>query len=362
MITNHNRTLRMAAGATLVAVSSVVVPAFAATVNPQPFVTNPPAGGPIGFTYAGNKFVGTILDNGSGQNLIYSTDLSGGSVQTFAPGPGVTLASSYGLEHYVSASLGGGQGGFPVNDVYVASGNNVIHISNNGATNYGNFITSGGPSSLDSVRGIAFDATGSWGGDMFVTTHLGFVYRVNSAGVATQIASTGEDTEGLDVAPLGGNWGGLNGALFVASENSGTIRAILPSNTPSLPGITVATGLTGAEQLSFVPLNLGASGSPLEGMYSANYAVDVLHAPWQNFTGLLNDIILTSEAGINGGTIWDLKPNGTGVAVNTVGFISPQPEDGIFVTADMVSSPEPASLALLSIGVAGLLVRRRRQV
>jgi hypothetical protein len=355
-ITTNRTSCRLTAGAVLLAVSAIASPAFAALVNPVPFVTTPP-GGPIGFAYAGNKFIGTILDNGTGQNLIYSTDLSGGSVTTFAPT--VTLAPTYGLEHYVSASLGGGQGGFPINDVYVASGNNIVHISNNGAINYGNFISSSTPLNGD-VRGITFDATGNWGGNMLVTTLNGYVYRVNATGIATQIAYTGEDTEGLDVAPLNTTWTGYAGQLFVASEGSGTIRAIKPSNAPGSPGTTITSGLTGAEQLSFVPMNLGASGNPLEGMYSANYGVNVLHAPYTDFTTMLGDIILTAEGLPNNGAIWQVSP-GAIPSVTTVGLIPNQPEDGVFVTADMINSPEPASLLLLTLAAPALLIRRRQR-
>jgi hypothetical protein len=44
---------------------------------------------------------------------------------------------------------------------------------------------------------------------------------------ATLLASTGEDTEGLDIAPLT-VFGLFVGQLFVASEGSGLIRAISP--------------------------------------------------------------------------------------------------------------------------------------
>ena len=51
----------------------------ASAVTLSTFVSSPP-GSPVGFTYAGNKFVGTVL--GDGTNILYQTDLSGGSVTT----------------------------------------------------------------------------------------------------------------------------------------------------------------------------------------------------------------------------------------------------------------------------------------
>src|SRR6516162_9445003 len=72
---------------------------FTTFTNPHPVM--PPADGTVGFTYAGNKFVGSVLQNGTGS--LYSTDLTGGNVQPFAPS--VSLNSLSG-EHYVAASFG----------------------------------------------------------------------------------------------------------------------------------------------------------------------------------------------------------------------------------------------------------------
>ena len=319
--------------------------AFSYAVTPLPFTPNNPIGGqPVGFSFAGNKFVGTILGDGTGR--LYSTDLTGNSIAPF--GGTVSLVAGHGQEHYVSSSIG--LGGFPNGDIYVASGNNIQHITNAGVADPGLFVTgSAGLNGL--VRGITFDAFGTFGNQMIVTTDTGFVYTINSAGTATNIASTGEDTEGLDVAPVGpgAHWGGLNGALFVASENSGTIRAIKPVSF----AVTTVGTIPSAEQLDFVPLNLGASGSPLEGMYSANYPNNVLKAPYTDFTTMIDDVIITGETTKQ---ISDLS------AVNTftgVGVFPNQPEDGLFVTAAMV--PEPGTLTLLGAGGLLLLSRRRNR-
>jgi hypothetical protein len=338
--------------AILVLASALTAPSFAVTITPTPFTPNNPiGGGPVGWAYAGNKFVGTVLDSGSGQNVLYSTDLTGNNVQPF--GGAVTLAPTFGNEHYVSSSIG--LGGFPIGDVYVASGNNIKHINNAGVADPGLFINTGSSGGINGdIRGITFDAVGTFGNQMIITTHTGFVYTVDSAGNATQIGSTGEDTEGLDIAPLGGTWGGMNGWLFIASEGSGLIRAIKPVSFAMQNVTTVSS----AEELDFVPLNLGASGNPLEGLYSGNYNVNVLKAGANQFAGLQGDIIVTGELtkAIN-----DVNFNGGSPIVTNVGSIPNQPEDGLFVTADLIAHdnlPEPGSLALLGIG--GLMMLRRR--
>lgn len=337
-----------------IATLSIAVGSFAATslaVTPAPFTPNTPLGGaPIGFSYAGNKFVGTILGDGTGR--IYSTDLNGGNVQPF--GGTISLNASYGQEHYVSSSLG--LGGFPSRDVYVASGNNIHHITNAGVPDAGLFVNGSLGGINGDVRGITFDAVGTFGYKMIVTTHTGYVYTIDPSGNPTQIAFTGEDTEGLDIAPLGAGskWGGLDGALFVASEGSGSIRAIKPVSF----AMSLVTTVASAEQLDFVPLNLGASGNPLEGMYSANYAVNVLKAPATDFTTMMGDIIVTGETTA---IINNVTNTIGGVVVSNVGSFPNQPEDGLFVTADIINAPEPGSLALLGAGAMFLLGRSRRR-
>src|ERR1035437_3111600 len=122
----HSRRPAFIASSLLLAtiIGGLAAPVLA--VSPAPFVSSPvnyagtpPASGPVGFTYAGNKFVGSVLDDGTGNKLLYSTNLTGGNVQLFGGGA-PALAASFGLEHYVSASIG--LGGFANGDVYVAAG------------------------------------------------------------------------------------------------------------------------------------------------------------------------------------------------------------------------------------------------
>jgi len=333
--------------AVLLAACTLLPQLQAATIVPAAFTpSNPLGGAPIGWSYAGNKFIGSILDNGTGQNLLYSTDLTGNNIQPF--GGAVTLAPTYGSEHYVSSSIN--MGSFVGHDVYVASGNNIERISNAGVS-MGLFINGSSGGLVGDVRGITFDAVGTFGYNMLVTTHAGNVYMVDSAGNPTLLAATGEDTEGLDVAPLGGIWGGKNGWLFVASEGSGTIRAI--DFAPAHTMLSIAT-VPSAEELDFVPLNLGASGNPLEGLYAANYNKDVVKMDASQFAGLQGHIIVTGE---NTKDIWDVSAPNT---ATTVGAFTLQPEDGLFVTAAMLV-PEPNCLALLALGAVALRIRARKR-
>jgi len=308
----------------------------------------------IGFAYAGNKFVGSVY-NGINNNQLYTTDLGGGSVAKF--GAPIT---GFGGEIYVTASLG--LGGFGANrDIYAGSetGGAVWRISNDG-TSQAQFA---GLGIVGGVRSLAFDPYGLYGNQLIVATNQGNVYRVSNGGVATLLANVGEDAEGLSFAPQ--TFGTFaKGTLFVASENSGSLRAISAGGTitPVIGSGSAVAGIAGAEMVSFVPLNLGSSGNPVEGFYAAAFPNNIQKAGASQFVPFLGDAVITSETGHG---VFDVHFNGTTFVVTNIGTFPAQPEDGIFVTADIVQNPvpEPETYALMLAGLAamGWATRRRRR-
>jgi hypothetical protein len=343
----------------LVVLGIVAAPAQAAPLAFGDFVTSASISAvegqnqTIGFAYAGNKFVGSVYF-GTNNNQLYSTNLSGGGVAMFgAPIPGFTG------EIYVTASLG--LGGFGAGrDVYAGSeaGGAVWRVANDGSSQ----AQFAGAGIVGGVRSIAFDPYGLYGNQMVVATNAGNVYTVSNTGVASLLANVGEDAEGLSFAPQ--TFGSFaKGTLFVASEGSGSLRAIDPGGTKTSivgPGSGIA-GIGGAEMVSFVPLNLGSSGNPVEGFYAAAYPTNIQKADASQFLPFLGDAVITSETGHG---VFDVHFNGTTFVVSQIGTFPAQPEDGIFVTADIVQNPvpEPETYALLlaGFGAIGWATRRRR--
>lgn len=311
-----------------------------------PFVGST-GGSPIGFSYAGNKFVGSNYFN----NQLYQTDLNGGNVQAF--GAAIPFTAGTG-EIYVSSSLGLGGFGTPaLRDVFAGSQfeGNIYRFSNDGSTQ--SLFTSG---LAGGVRGIAFDPFGGYGYNMLVTTSIGNVYTVNSSGTATLLANVGGDAEGLDFAPQ--QFGNISaGTLVVVSEGTGRLNAITAGGAMTDLGLQ----FNSPEMLSFIPTNLGMSGNPLEGFYAANYSVNVIKAGANQFSSFLGDAVITEETTHK---MYHISWNGTSFGASYIGSFPNQPEDGIFVTATVLNPvPEPETYAMLlaGLGLLGFTARRRKQ-
>ncbi len=344
-------------GASLV-LSALVAPLHAQiTFNSPAFVTTAQLqsiysgnASPIGFTYAGDEFVGT--GGYSSSNLLYSTNLTGGNISVFGAVPGASG------EVVLSASPNGSAYGS--NDIYSGSQANgqIYQFGHNGgaATLFATLPNGGGQ-----VRGISFDTTGLYGDNMIVTTNAGFVYEIAANGHVTQLASLGTDTEGIGFTTQQfGTY--ATGTLFTTSENSDLVNAISPTGT-----VTPVFSIDEAESISFVPANISTESNPLEGFYGVNYPNDIVFAPASQFDQYAGDVIVTSEIPGANPNIYAISLSSTDVATITgIGSMF-QPEDSIFVTQQVVqthgSVPDSGNTAALLFAgtlLLGALAHRRK--
>jgi hypothetical protein len=295
----------------------------------------------IGFTYAGNEFVGSLYPS---DLRLYSTNLTGGNVQLFG-----TLPTGGG-EVVVAASLG--KAGFNSGDIYAGSSNDgrIYHFANAGGAPTLFATLPGG----DTVKQVFFDPGNTFGGKMLVTTNQGDLYSVTSAGAATLLAAVapGQVIEGLDITPA--SWGPLGGQVLVASESASTVYLVAPNGTVTPTGLFIP----GAETVSTVPSAF--LGNPVEGFYVANFPNNIQKADPSQFAGLGDTVIVSNEFSGSNPQLYDVSYNGSGLSVTPLTVTNPlsQFEDGIFVTAervgDLSTTPEPASMTLLLIGSASL--------
>jgi hypothetical protein len=262
--------------------------------------------------------------------------------------PGTDTSSGKSFEHYLTSPLS--IPGFPDGDIYVGDVINpdtlnevdqIMHIANSGIGGFTVFATL--PPGSGQVRGILFDRIGTFGNNMLVVTKQGNIYTIPSSGIPKLLASIGEDGEGMAVLPL--NSAFYPGELIVVSEgavtctnNNGTLRVISPTGGKTI--IYSSPLISCAEIVSYVPLNLGASGSPLEGYYEANYGTGMVSfAPASQFTTFIGHLIVTQESA-SVPQIFDFKWNDSSKSFDlppkVIGTFPTQPEDGIFVTPDMV--------------------------
>jgi hypothetical protein len=302
----------------LMVTPAVATVSFSQFTNPYPPMNN--SYGPIGFTFAGDGFVGSIYN--SGTMSLYKTDLTGATVQVFAPS--VSIPGGADVEHFVAASLG--QAGFPAYDIYVAASNEIIHINHAGTTS--NVFTSG---LTGNVRGILFDGVGTFSHNMIVATTAGYIYEVTSTGSFTLLANIGADTEGMDIASPG--FGPYAGQLLTGSEGTGLINAI--SATGVVTPLNTTHPLLGAENVFAVPAHLGTN--PLDGYYASSFQYtggtggNVLFAAASQFSSYLGGLIVSSET-LH--TVTAMTWNGSGFTYTQIGQFpaNHQPEDGIFLT------------------------------
>jgi hypothetical protein len=140
------------------------------------------------------------------------------------------------------------------------------------------------------------------GGDLIVTTRTGDVWRVTSAGAATEVASSvGQDLEGPTTVPDNpARYGPWAGQILVSDEANGVIWSIDP--TTGSTGRWDGGGAFGsAEGVHVVP--------PNQNFFGVDFADGTLQgAAAAQFTAIVGDVVLATEFP---GKLLDITWNGT---------------------------------------------------
>src|SRR5450759_739872 len=216
------------------------------------------------FDVAGPRQDGSLVVAGNG--LLYLVDAAG-VVTPYARGSQGYTGEGGGAESYLTVSPGhavtGAGCSFAPDDVFLLRLHAPLGITRvDSRGNASQFATVAG---VDSLNGITFDTTGSFGYQLLVSgTALGktTIAAINCIGHVRIITQTAPTLEGgLVVAPAG--FGPYGGDLMSPDELSGKIYAIGPDGTvavAAMSGLPVG-GDIGVESVAFVPQGFSRGGA-----------------------------------------------------------------------------------------------------
>lgn len=206
------------------------------------------------FDVAGPRSDGRLVVAAGGK--LFLMDQATGALQRFAGGPG-GYPGAGGEEPYiavVSAAVAG-HTTFRVDDVFVLQlkpAGGVIRIDSAGIAHpFANVAA------VDSLNGIAFDATGAFGYRLLVTgahAHHSTVAAIDGSSQVTVITAQAPTVEGgLAVAPS--TFGRFAGDLIAPDELSGKVYAIAPDGRSQLIATPALAhgGDVGVEAAGFIP-------------------------------------------------------------------------------------------------------------
>jgi hypothetical protein len=237
-----------------------------------------------------------------GQPAIFKVTDTGAS-SVFAP----TFPSAAGcVEKYLDVNPGRGPWAHKVRHVYVTQGRDVFEITPDGST-VNLFATI--PSDVTTHTGITFDRVGTFNNDMILTDVTGNVFRVDSAGAITQIATVNAFIEGPAVVPA--ELGPHGGEIWVAAETAGTVYSVSASGTVS----AIVSDLPGAENVTVIPAAPAELGSSGGAYFAADFPVRIVRYPASDFVGLGGNVLVGQES--PGGGVQMISFTGGAYVVST---------------------------------------------
>ncbi len=182
----------------------------------------------------------------------------------------------------------GGMGGFTTGELFVGNGvdGQIVRVSEDGTTVTNPWVDlPGGSNGL--MRGSLYvDRTGVFDGDLIVATTIGEVWRIDSLGTPTLLATiAGTHLEGLVTVPdAPGRFGPLAGQILAGAENEGLMYSIAVDGTVRSWDVGV-----NIEDIDII--------EPNENFFGINYGTSsLLGTPSSYFLPNAGDILLTQES------------------------------------------------------------------
>ena len=177
---------------------------------------------------------------------------------------------------------GASLGGFKPGELFTGTGvpGVIARIAANGSTVQNPWVTLPGETGqLDG--GLYLDRTGSFGGDLVAVTTQGGVWRINSAGTPTLLASLGARLEGVTTVPNDADrYGPWAGKILAGAPEQGTIYAVDQQGGSTAYGLGI-----NPEEIRVIPAH--------ENFYGVDAGSRKLWgAPAAAFSGMIGDVLV----------------------------------------------------------------------
>jgi len=208
---------------------------------------------------------------------------------------------------------GGGKslGGFTPGELFTGTGvaGHIARISADGSTIQNPWVVLPGETGL--LRGsLHIDRTGVFGGDLIVVTTepAGNVWRVNSAGVPTKLASFGTHLEGVTTAPDDpAKYGPWAGKILAGAEQQGRIYTVDTQGNTAFFRLGIDP-----EDIDVIPANKNFFGIDFGGR-------TLWTAPAAEFADKVGDVLIAQE---DGGQLFHVRWTGTQFQVTQVAQVT----------------------------------------
>ena len=309
---------------------------------------------PVTLTQIGTPFNNPIgIDHHQPTNkVVMSVFYSGGTPHNFelvaSDGSRTQFSTISGFTDEVKiATVRDTLGGFTVGELFTGTGvpGVIARIASDGSSVINPWVALNDPGLL---RGsLHVDRTGVWNGDLIAVTTTGGVWRINSAGIASQARpSLGTHLEGLTTVPnnvpMYGPWAGK---ILAGAEQQGRIYAI-----DTLGNVVFYQLGINPEDFDIIPAN--------ENFFGVNFGAGALMgAPPPEFADKVGDILIAQESGPLWDVHWDAGTNG--FHVTQVAQVA-QWEHVTFSTAGIVEIPptqqQPVGGQVIPIDAVQLMV------